>query len=328
MTAPFVLFDEKTRERFLNRRGGETKLGEQLTLIPSLGKVSQSAARYVLFGVPEDIGIRANYGKPGARETWEAFLKAFLNIQINQYNKAGQCAVLGHVDCKNHSREAETILKNKPNPQEELGKLVEEIDTIVATVVRSIITAGKIPIIIGGGHNNSYGNIKGASLALEKPINVLNIDAHTDLRRTDYRHSGNGFSYARKEGYLQNYTLFGIHKNYTPQYIFDEYKESKEVKIRFYEEVMAGSLARQQQELQQSIQDLEGEFGLELDTDAIAGFHSSAQTPSGFSIAGIRHFIRFLKHQKILYFHIAEAADTGDGQIGKALSYFVSDFVR
>src|SRR5690625_3632976 len=131
---------------------------------------------------------------------------------------------------------------------------------MVFKMVSKIIESGKIPIIIGGGHNNAYGNIKGTSLALRKPINILNIDAHTDLRKTDYRHSGNGFSYARKEGFLKYYSMFGIHKNYTPQYIFDKCKGEEELSIQFFGDVMARDLASQQRAVWESLRNMELEF--------------------------------------------------------------------
>src|SRR5690606_29915482 len=109
-----------------------------------------------------------------------------------------------------------------PNYPAKLGDLVKQIDHVVTAVVQMIVAAGKVPVIIGGGHNNAYGNIKGASMAIKKPLNVLNIDAHTDLRTPDHRHSGNGFSFARKDNYLGKYRIFGIHRNYTPDYIFEE----------------------------------------------------------------------------------------------------------
>ncbi len=324
----FIFFDSKEREHYLNKRAGEIKFGERIKLISSVEEISTSSARFIIFGIPEDIGIRANYGKPGAAKTWNAFLASFLNTQLNLYSNPRNCAILGRVDCEDYQLEASRILKEESNPQKKLGKVVEKIDAVVTTVVQTIVSAHKTPIIIGGGHNNSYGNIKGTSLALRKPINILNIDAHTDLRKTDYRHSGNGFSYARKEGFLKYYSMFGIHKNYTPQYIFDKCKGEEELSIQFFEDVMAGDLTSQQRAVWESLRNMELEFGIELDTDAIAHFNSSAQTPSGFSIVAIRHFIELLRQHKVLYFHIAEAADSGDGQVGKALSYFVFDFIR
>ena len=70
-----------------------------------------------------------------------------------------------------------------------------------------IVLADKKPIIIGGGHNNAYGNIKGTSLAIGEPINVINFDAHSDFRPEEGRHSGNGFSYAYTEGFLNYYFI-------------------------------------------------------------------------------------------------------------------------
>jgi formiminoglutamase len=70
-------------------------------------------------------------------------------------------------------------------------------------------------------------------------------------------------------------------------------------------------------------------FGLELDCDAIKGFPSSAQTPSGFAINMIRNFIRIASEEEhIKYLHICEAAPHEYSLIGKTLSYLVSDFIR
>jgi formiminoglutamase len=44
---------------------------------------------------------------------------------------------------------------------------VKKIDKDVSHIIFNIIKLGKIPIIIGGGHNNAYGNIKGSALAKE-----------------------------------------------------------------------------------------------------------------------------------------------------------------
>ncbi len=91
---------------------------------------------------------------------------------------------------------------------------VETIDQSVNQLVYSIVKAGKIPIVVGGGHNNAYGIIKGCALALKTKINTINFDAHTDLRALEGRHSGNGFSYAIDEGFLNRYFIFGLHENH------------------------------------------------------------------------------------------------------------------
>src|SRR5690606_7282517 len=102
------------------------------------------------------------------------------------------------------------------------GPWVQRVDEAVSQLVRTVVAAGKIPLAIGGGHNNAYGMIKGCAQALGRGINALNIDAHADLRPMDYRHSGNGFTYALHEGLLQRYFAFGLHENYNSRSIYEE----------------------------------------------------------------------------------------------------------
>lgn len=324
----FIFFKADSLQRFVKKRAGETKLGQRLEIISSFDDLSESQAQYVIFGVPEDVGIRANFGKPGAAQTWNHFLSAFLNIQINSHNPANRCLILGEVDCREFMEEADRLVKTLPHPEEELGTIVYQIDKIVAQVVQKIVEAGKTPIVIGGGHNNAYPNIKGTSQALGQAVNILNIDAHTDLRTADYRHSGNGFSFAKKEGSMDKYLMFGIHKNYTPQYIFEACKKNEDIQIDLYDDIMGMDKATLLRYVEKEITFLGDGFGLEIDCDAIENFSSSAMTPSGFSVENIRNLINFLKQKNILYLHLAEAADAGNGQVGKALSYFVSDFIR
>ena len=60
------LYNYRTIEKLVSEREGETRLGEKISFIENLEEISKSKAKFVLFGIPEDIGIRANHGKPGA----------------------------------------------------------------------------------------------------------------------------------------------------------------------------------------------------------------------------------------------------------------------
>lgn len=318
----FNFLTENSAKAYINSREGETKLGESISYISSFDELENNSAKYVIFGIPEDIGIRANLGKPGAASTWEPFLKAFLNIQHNAYN-GNDCVVLGHIKTEHLQQKATNI----EDPRE-LGEMLPEIDDMLSQVVQKIVSAGKVPIIIGGGHNNSYGNIKGCSKALDKSINVLNIDAHTDLRTTNFRHSGNGFSYAKKEEFLNYYAMVGIHQNYTPRYIFDMMNDDKTISYSLLEEYLHLTTIEKLIRFKKAIDFVKNEFALELDCDAIQDFESSAMTPSGFSINEIRSFINLAKKQHVHYLHICEADAGKNPLVAKALSYFVSDFIR
>jgi len=326
------LYNLKDIEKIIKTREGETKFGERVQFIQDLETLTSIDAKYVLLGIPEDIGIRGNLGKSGAASAWNCCLKSLLNIQANQYTKPEKVVLLGEVECSNAMQKASNIDPADPNYHIKLGDLISKIDDTVSSVVAKIISAGKIPIIIGGGHNNAYGNIKGASEALKKPVNVLNIDAHTDLRKTDYRHSGNGFSYARKKNLLGKYRVFGLHQNYTPEYIFAEMNQSANDGYRLFEHLILMPSEKIVQAFREELEFVSHDnFGLELDCDAIKGFPSSAQTPSGFAINMVRNFIRIASEEEhIKYLHICEAAPTPDteNKVGKALSYFITDFIR
>lgn len=323
-----TFFSQDYISQFIQSRPNETKFGESIQCISSLDELEHHQASYVLLGIPEDIGIRANRGKPGAAKTWSVFLNAFLNIQANEFNTPENLILLGEINCKSWMQKAGSIPKTDENYYQKLGDLVQQIDDAVSNVIEKIVGAGKIPIVIGGGHNNAYGIIKGCSKALGRPIHVANIDAHTDLRTNEFRHSGNPFSYAISENYLDRYSVFGLHKNYTPQAIFDYMNSNKKIKYHLFEDCLHLTSLDKLIKMKTSLDFLKGKFGLELDCDAIENFNSSAVSPSGFSFNEIRSFIKLLRKHELHYLHICEASPHEYTLIGKSLSYLVSDFIR
>lgn len=323
-------YTKKTIRELVSGRKGETRFFEKISFIETLEELDKHSAEYVIFGIPEDIGIRANHGKAGAANTWNMLLKSFLNIQANEYTHPENLILLGEIDCRDLMEKSSFFGEEDPHYFDKLGDLVKKLDIVVSNLIEEIVGAGKIPIIIGGGHNNAYGNIKGSSKAIKKPMNVLNIDAHTDLRSLEHRHSGNGFSYAIEGEFLNKYAVFGIHQNYTPQYIFEEMKVLDNIRFHLFEDIL--NLSSEQKEASfKSLFDFvnDSEFGLEIDCDSIAGFPSSAQSPSGFTLEEVRKFILQAKSPNCRYLHLCEAvAPKGqEGQTAKALSYLITDFM-
>ncbi|MCB0465010.1 MAG: formimidoylglutamase [Aequorivita sp.] len=327
------IYSEKDVSSFIKKRAGETKFGEKIAFVESIENLKTHPSKYVLLGIPEDIGVRANYGNPGTSKAWEAALKSFLNIQQNDFAKAENVILLGEIDCDLQMQQAENISSEDVHYAEKLGELVSQIDHKVSITIKKIIASGKFPIIIGGGHNNSYGNLKGTFEALKKPVNCLNFDAHTDFRAVGHRHSGNGFSYAFEDGFLNNYFTFGLHRNYTSQNVFDRLQKYQDrIKFNLFEDIAIN----EKLSFSKGIQDAEmfvcnTPFGLELDLDAIEDMGSSAMTPGGFSINDARKFISyFSKKQHCIYFHICEGApQLGNfpAQVGKTISFLISDVI-
>lgn len=317
----------------ISKRPGEVKLGEKIRLLQSSQNIYEQIrnldVKYVIFGIKEDIGIRANYGLAGAKNTWKEFLSSFLNIQYNKFIQAENILILGHLNFKDLYEQIDFSSNDIKN----LRHKTSLIDEVVTALVYNIIKSHKIPIIIGGGHNNAYGAIKGCALALNKKINVLNVDAHADFRALEGRHSGNGFSYAFKEGFLKKYYAYGLHENYISDYFLKSVKSnSKNIMFLSFEDILKNKKLVETDTVFRFIEKFIGQrqFGLEIDCDAIINIESSAMSPTGFTIEHIRNLIyRFGSATNVNYLHFAEAiANNQKSNNAKLLTYLVTDFIK
>ena len=318
-------------KKHTSSRQGEEKFGHAVGLVNSWQALEKSNATYAVLGIAEDVGVRANMGRSGAEKAWSSCLSALCNIQSNSYTNPSNTIILGEIDCKAEQQRACKLDIKDPNYQTKIGGLVQQIDTKVSRVIAKIISAKKIPVIIGGGHNNSYGNIKGAATALKAGINCINLDPHTDFRALEHRHSGNGFSYAMEEGYLEKYYILGLHKNYTSGAVFEKMDTLKEkIKYSFYEDYITGTPFKQMLEQAKNFC-ANSPFGLELDMDAIEQMGSSAISPSGFSLQQAREYVYYFSRLKnCQYIHVCEGAPSRElhyNQVAKAISYLVSDVI-
>ena len=324
----------------------ETKLGEMVDFVTNAEKwqqeIEQTAADYVIFGIPEDIGVQANLGRGGTHTLWNPFLEAFLNIQSNDFLEGPEMMLMGHFD---FSVLGEVIEKNSPNEEEKVvaqRHALGVIDEAVSELVKAITANGKIPIAVGGGHNNAYGMIRGAAKGLQKAgkipmpqINCVNLDAHTDYRAAEGRHSGNAFRYAEEDGFLQKYCVVGVHENYLQQNIWNDMVNNPFMDLITWEDIFIHEKRSFLQAVAHAIDfTLDSFTGIELDLDSIEHTLASAATPSGISSVHARRYVNFTaKECRPAYLHICEGAtETTDGQksslTGKLVSYLVSDFVK
>lgn len=335
-----ISFSINDLAKITNHRSGEIKFGEKMLTVPKgtdpLSFLKVCEAKFVLLGIPEDIGVRANFGRPGAASAWDSAIRNIANIQHNRFCKGSQILVLGSIHVQDEMREVAHLNFNDIDDRSKLSQLVEKIDKDVSNIIFNIIKAGKTPIVIGGGHNNSYGNIKGAALAKGKPINAINFDAHSDFRILEGRHSGNGFSYAYEEGFLKKYFVFGLHENYTSKSVLDIIKKTDDrVRFNTYDSIKIRKEKSFTEEMNVALEFIKSDaFGLEIDLDALPNIASSAMTPSGFSVEEVRQFVSFFgRHKNATYLHICEGApDLGEDKnnhlIGKLIGYLVTDFVK
>ena len=324
----------------------ETKLGEVIlcgTTADNVEKmIAGASANYIIVGIPEDIGVKANLGKGGADSAWFSFLDSFLNIQSNDFLSGENILIAGHFDFKD---EQKLINVNAATDEEKITAyrvLVGKIDDEVEEMVKIITQNQKIPIIIGGGHNNAYPAIKGAAKGLYKTdllplaqINCINLDAHTDYRPIEGRHSGNPFRYADEDGYLNKYCVIGIHENYLQQNVWVDMVNNPFIDCITYEDIFIHEKRNFIQAVSHATGFTEDNFtGIELDLDSIQNTLSSAATPCGITALHARQYINFVAmDSKVAYVHICEGAiklSTGEtnSSTGKLISYLVSDFIK
>ncbi|MBI2258743.1 MAG: formimidoylglutamase [Flavobacteriia bacterium] len=305
-------FDSESYKNLVSSRVGEKKIGENLS--------NSQEAQFVIIGVEEDFGPQHNFGRPGADKAFSAFLNTFLNSQSNEFLTGNEFFIAGSIKVKHQYAEVQQI-KN----------LINFLDELVLSIVSYYIQQGKIPIVIGGGHNNAYPLIS-ASKQNYPNLHVINLDAHADIRACDYRHSGNPFSFALNEHLLSSYTVFGLHKSFNNQFIIDELKE-KNIQHTYFEDYLFEKRNLIEDLIHFTISNKNTFVGIELDMDSIEYFPSSALSPSGFTVNEARKYVQFLAENlnNIAYLHLPEAAPTSIEEqkiVGKTLTYLVSDFIR
>lgn len=330
---------------FFQSRSGEARLAQHITLpdpVLSLTEnLTQHAAkggRFVLIGIPEDIGPKANCGNGGAELGWQAFLSKFLNLQANALFDAKQVLLLGEVNCADLQAQGQGLSNNQAEDLIALRALCAELDSRVSQALAPIFSAGLTPIVIGGGHNNALPLLQALVASTQQPVNCINIDPHADFRALEGRHSGNGFSYATQQGLLQQYLVLGLHQQKNNAASLAALTAANARYIS-YQHIFVESAVSWQEAITQALAELkttDTPLALELDTDAITAMPASALNYSGISVAEAEQAVfKIAKLANTAYLHLAEAAPAqhpaglaaGMNHCGQVLSQLVQAFL-
>ena len=324
----------------------ETKLGERINVVPNdislEAFLPTSSAKFVLLGIPEDIGVKANKGIGGADTAWLPFLQQFLNIQSNAFLDGQEIILSGYFDFGDMQYLIDTTAKTDEEKIEAYRHAVNTIDNEVETITKLITEAKKIPVVVGGGHNNAYPLIKGAAKGWHKAgsislaqINCINLDAHTDYRPMEGRHSGNPFRYAEEDGYLHKYCVLAIHENYLQQNTWMDIVNNPFIDCITFEDIFVHEKRTFMQSVAHATSFTDDTLcGIDIDLDSVQNVLTSAMSPVGISPTHARQYVSFAgADSKPAYLHICEGATrmaSGkiDDSTGKLISYLVSDFVK
>lgn len=328
------------------RREGETRLGQSLQflnpLLPFADALEHTVAqgcKYAILGIPEDIGPRANLGNGGAELGFQAFLSRFLNLQHNETIQPQHILLLGSIRCADLMQQSRDLSTTEPAELAQLRSLCAQLDARVADVLQSVFSAGLIPIVIGGGHNNALPILQALATSSGEAADAINLDPHCDFRLLEGRHSGNGFSYAHRAGWLRRYFVVGLHEQKNAQSALQQMREAG-VGYRSYQEIYQSRSITLVQAIDDAFTFIDANaatpLGIELDTDSISGMPVSAMTNTGVSVSDAEYFVyRLAALPRVRYLHLAEAAPAmhpaglkmGMSEAGQVLSALVLAFM-
>jgi len=187
----------------------------------------------VILGCPQDEGVARNQGRVGARLAPTEIRRAFYRMPKPAALDAIRLFDLGDVI---------------PKPT------LEATHARHYEIVRQLLQEGKIVIVLGGGNDIAYPDVKAAAKQFGRVL-AFNIDAHLDLRADEVPNSGTPYRQLLIENHLlpELFHEVGIQPlSNSPAYL--EYAQAKgisihplqEVQEKGVDEVLRGPLAATQ----------------------------------------------------------------------------------
>ncbi len=151
-----------------------------------------------LIGFPSDEGVKINGGRPGASKAPQLIYDELLKLTPHPVHLDRHVILLERT-------ESLTLLEcsgDLPSDHERLGESTA-----------SSLSEQVLPVVLGGGHETAFGHFLGYTNS-ELPVNIVNIDAHTDVRdfKNGKAHSGSPFRQAIKHpsGMCKSYNVYGL----------------------------------------------------------------------------------------------------------------------
>ncbi|WP_105253245.1 formimidoylglutamase [Pseudoalteromonas sp. T1lg75] len=340
-----TIYDEQSIADLVAARSAEQRVFQSIALLDTAVEFSQAlkdakdfGIRYVIVGIPEDIGPRANLGKGGADQGFRAFLSKFLNIPVNEFTPVQDVLLLGEVDCADLQQQSQALDNGNADDLAQLRSLCSELDQRIEPVIAAIFDAGLTPIVIGGGHNNCYPLLAASAKHYNTAINAINLDPHGDFRALEGRHSGNGFHYAAAAGYLKHYHVVALDQQKNNAAILAAMAQHHSTYTSYHSlKVLA------QTSIVDSVNDALDSFthqaplAIELDIDAITLAPASALNYRGMSLSDAEQYVyNATCDSDVAYLHLCEAAPSQDpnglnagfNAAGQLLSALVIAFLR
>jgi len=181
--------------------------------------LSRNEKGICFIGFCSDEGVRRNLGRTGAANGPDSIRREMANLPCS-FSKKIRLFDCGDITIENNN--------------------LEEGQAILGIAVQEIISAGFLPIVLGGGHETALGNYLGIQANLEQSsaipsLGIINFDAHFDLR--PYENGGSSGSMFRQIADLRtssnldfSYYCLGIQKHSNTVQLF---KTAEDLKVDY-----------------------------------------------------------------------------------------------
>lgn len=257
--------------------------------------------RVALLGLPDDLGVRLNGGRAGAREGPRAFREALARYGAAEPAGWVWPRVFDAGDAA-------------PAPGNDAAALAET-HRRVTEAVAALVAEGLFPVGIGGGHDLTFPFVRGATRGRGAPAGVY-FDAHLDVRAEPG--SGMAFRSLVEQCGVAALTLHG----------FNPIVNSAE-HLQWFE-ARGGRLAEPNSGWSPSTADL----FVSMDLDVLDGSHApgvSAVNPAGWSVERLAEFARSAgADERVRCFDIMELCPPNDegGRTARAAAHLFLSFLR
>lgn len=234
---------------------------------------------FVLLGIPDDRGVAISKGRIGAKKGPDAIRKEFYKMTLGIQGELEHLKIFDGGNLKPEKTQERTYQK-------------------ISKGVADLLQKNCFPILLGGGHDLSFGSLSGF-LKVHPDGGIVNIDAHLDCRPSEIKgkySSGTAFRQLLEKTSLKgkNFLEFGFQKHCNAKAHL-EYLKNKGVKLAEF----PGNFERVFKPFAASHKAIAISFDMDCvqSTDAPG---VSALAPIGYSAQEALHFVQAVASQRHL----------------------------
>jgi len=297
-------------------RPGDPRIGHWI-----FSSTEESSTSHLILGCPDDLGIKINFGRPGAALGPSEIRKAFFKMALPKLWKESSTPIRDLGDIK--------VEPNIKKTHQNVEKALSEKAGSSASIV-----------VLGGGHDFAAPAFTGFASSHKKQnslasFGLVNIDPHLDVREYESGepHSGSPFRQLLENNILQGSHLvqFGCRQNRNSQSHFEFCQQQKvnlltlqtirksEQRVTALFELWLSQLGKQTTHL-----------GVTIDMDSCSDVVGTSAAPAiGFSTQELCEMAELAgEHAQVRYFEIAEVSPPLDpsGKTALAAAEILASF--